>query len=469
MGKTSFFTILFAVCMVAFWSSIPSGCANIIPPGGGPRDSTAPLLLSASPKDSTLNFKGNRITFTFDEFIDDPQDIQNNLLFTPTFEVNPELIIRAKTMTLRLRDSLLPNTTYTFNFGNAIRDINENNVLRNFVYTLSTGPTLDSLTISGKVLLAQTGKTDSTLITILHRNLSDSAVVKERPVYISKVDAGGNFRFQNLPKENFAIYVLGEAGIVRRYQNKSQLFAFADSIVIPGETKDITLFAYREETAQNTSATTSSGSLAKGATANDRRLRFTPTTGSLDLQADYVITFQSPLKNFDSSQVVLSSDSSFMPAAYRVTLDSSRTALRFGSQWKEGTRYNLILNKDFAEDSAGRKLLKTDTLNFTTKKRSDYGQVKIRLRNVDLTKNPVLQFVQGDVVIFSGSVKTGTFTASLFNPGEYELRILYDANNNGRWDAGQFAKTKRQPELVKPIERKITIKAGFENELDLSL
>jgi hypothetical protein len=468
MRKASFCAVLFSVCTVIFWTSIPTGCANIIPPGGGPRDSTAPVLLSVAPKDSTLNFKGARITFTFDEFIDDPQDIQNNLLFTPTFEVNPELTIRAKTMTLRLRDSLLPNTTYTFNFGNAIRDINENNVLRNFVYTFSTGATLDSLTLSGKVLIAQTGKTDSTLIVILHRNLSDSAVVKERPVYISKVDAGGNFRFKNLPKAAFAIYALGEAGIVRRYQNKSQLFAFADTTVTSGETKDIALFAYREEVSQ-TSTTTSSVALPKGAAGNDRRLRFTPPTGTLDLQADYLLTFPNPLKNFDSTQVTFSTDSSFTPATYRVTLDSSRTALRFSSLWREGTTYNLILNKDFAEDSAGRKLLKTDTLNFTTKKRSDYGQVKIRLRNIDLTKNPVLQFVQSDAVVFSGSVRSATFSAALFNPGEYELRILYDANNNGRWDPGQFTETKRQPELVKPIDRKITVKAGFENELDLSL
>lgn len=470
MRTTSFFTILFSLCIVAFWSSIPTGCANIIPPGGGPRDSTAPVLLSVTPKDSTLNFKGSRITFTFDEFIDDPQDIQANLLFTPTFEVNPELTIRAKTMTLRLHDSLLPNTTYRFNFGNAIRDINENNVLRNFVYTFSTGPVLDSLIISGKVIIAQTGKTDSTLLVILHRNLSDSAVRNERPVYISKVDSAGNFRFQNLPKGKFAIYALGDAGMLRRYQDTSKLFAFADSTITAGEAKGITLFAYRKQAPQTTAAAGSSVPSSRGATGNDRRLRFTPpAAGNLDLQINYVLSFQNRLKNFDSTKVSLTTDSSFSPANYSVTLDSSRTLLTFRSQWKEATRYNLILNKDFAEDSAGRKLLKTDTLNFTTKQRSDYGQVKIRIRNIDLAKNPVLQFVQNDVVVVSGAVKSGTFTSNLFTPGDYELRILYDANNNGKWDAGQFFGAKKQPELVKPVQRKLSVKPGFENELDLSL
>jgi hypothetical protein len=46
------------------------GCANIIPPSGGPRDSIPPLLLKAEPGDSSVNFKGSRITFTFDEFVD---------------------------------------------------------------------------------------------------------------------------------------------------------------------------------------------------------------------------------------------------------------------------------------------------------------------------------------------------------------------------------------------------------------
>jgi hypothetical protein len=105
-------------------------------------------------------------------------------------------------------------------------------------------------------------------------------------------------------------------------------------------------------------------------------------------------------------------------------------------------------------------------LFFSTRSASDYGNITVRLKNLDLTKNPVLQFVQNDQVILSAPLKTGTFSQSRFLPGDYELRILYDTNNNGKWDPGQFFGAKRQPELVKPIEQKITVKAAFDNTYD---
>jgi hypothetical protein len=133
MRKASFLPFLLVIAFVAFWTTVPTGCANIIPPTGGPRDTLPPQLVSALPKDSTLNFRANRITLTFDEYVD-LQEVQNNLLFTPTFEINPEVSVRAKTVTVRFRDSLLPNTTYLLNFGNAIRDVNEANPVRNFTW-----------------------------------------------------------------------------------------------------------------------------------------------------------------------------------------------------------------------------------------------------------------------------------------------------------------------------------------------
>jgi hypothetical protein len=444
-----------------------TGCANIIPPGGGPRDSIAPALVSATPPDSTINFSGNRIVLTFDEYID-LQDIQNNLLFTPTFEQNPKIEARAKTITIPFKDSLLPNTTYILNFGNAIRDVNEGNPLKNFVYTFSTGPVIDTLEIAGKLTLAETGGVDSTVIIVLHSDLSDSAV-KKRPVYIARVDANGNFRFTNLPNRQFAIYALGDpVANDRRYQAGTQLFAFANAPVRAGQSEPVTLYAYRQ---QPPAAATNPSPIATPRVGSDRRLQFsTNLSGNQqDISGDLVLNFQTPLRQFDSAMLSLSTDSSYTPAPFSARLDSSRKALSIQSNWTGGKAYHLVLNRDFAEDTAGRKLLKTDTLHFTTRKLSDYGSLSLRVRNIEVARRPVLLFLQNDRVVFSAPIQGSTFSKAMFTPGEYQLRVLYDTNGNGRWDPGSFFGLKRQPEIVRPIARTIVVKAGLDNEFDIGL
>ena len=445
-------------------------CANIIPPSGGPRDSIPPVLIKADPPDSSVNFRARRIVLTFNENLNDLLETQKNLLFTPSFENNPVIEVRGKTITIPFRDSLLPNTTYVLNFGNAIADFNEMNVLRDFSYTFSTGAFLDSLELSGRVVLAETGALDTTMIAMLHTDLSDSAVYKKRPQYIARLNNKGEFRFGNLPADTFASYVLGDAGIARRYQTKTQLFAFRNEPVVAGVTDSILLYAYREAPA----TTPAGGSVVgrgpgAGATANDRRLRFTPSPSPLDLLGDFTLTFTIPLRNYDSTKIALTTDSTFSPVSFTTSLDTSFKILSVRSPWKEGTAYNLALQQDFASDTAGRQLLKGDTLNFTTKKRSDYGSLVIRIRNVDTTSNPVLQFIQNNVVVYSASIKSGSFRNEMFNPGEYELRLLNDTNGNGKWDPGQFFGTKRQPELARQLPEKLSVKANYDNEKEISL
>jgi hypothetical protein len=468
MKKEFLFTVLTLFIFIISLICSP-GCANIIPPSGGPRDSLPPALVSATPKDSTVNFKGNRITLNFNEFID-LEDVQNNLLFTPTFENVPIIEARLRTLTIKMRDTLEPNTTYTFNFGNAIVDVNEGNPKTDFVYTFSSGPVLDSLEIRGKVILAETGKTDSTLIVVLHKSMDDSAIVKQRPRYVARLDSTGNFRFRSLPKDTFAIYALGDAGIMRRYTSPTQTFAFANAPIVAGTDSIFTLFGYKEETedtkkkAQPTST--------RGNAPADKRLRFTSNLegSQQDLLKDLTMTFERPLRTFDSTKLRLTTDSTFTPVSqYRLGLDSTQTILTLQTPWKEATEYNLIIQKDFAEDTLGRKLLKDDTLSFTTRKREDYGNLRIRIRNVDTASNPVLQFVQSDKVVFSATVRSGMFNQALFPPGDYELRMLFDTNNNGKWDPGQFfGPNKKQPEIARPVERKLIVKPNWDNELEIT-
>ena len=154
-----------------------TGCANIVPPLGGPRDSIPPKLVFVTPRDSSKNFTANKIVFNFNEYID-PKDVRTELIVSPVPKLEPIVDAKLRTLTIRIKDTLQPNTTYSFNFGNAIRDVNEGNILRGFTYVFSTGRYIDSMTFTGNVLVANTGKADSTLIVMLHKNLDDSAVVK---------------------------------------------------------------------------------------------------------------------------------------------------------------------------------------------------------------------------------------------------------------------------------------------------
>jgi hypothetical protein len=71
--------------------------------------------------------------------------------------------------------------------------------------------------------------------------------------------------------------------------------------------------------------------------------------------------------------------------------------------------------------------------------------------------------------VFSVPIKSGRYVQSLFSPGDYDLRILYDRNNNGKWDPGQFFEGRKQPEIAFPINQKITVKPDWDNEFERGL
>lgn len=478
MKITRLFRIL-ALCTLAASAFLGgAGCANIVPPAGGPRDSLPPRLLKAEPGDSTRQFNGNRFYFTFDEFVE-VQNAQQELLVSPLPRIDPVLDWKLNTVTVKWRDSLEPNTTYTIDFGKSIKDVNEGNVVREFTYTFSTGPFIDSLTLRGNVVLAETGKVDTTLIVMLHTLAEDSAVVNQKPRYVTRLDGRGGFLFKNLPPRVYYLYALKDENNTRRYFNDKQLFAFAEGPVVISDTvAPLTLYAYANTTAAASTAPATAPSAFPGrrgrdnATAVDRRLRFTTnlTEGTQDLLGNFIMSFEQPLKIYDSSKVSLRMDTSFTPVEdYSFRPDSTRRNLVLLHPWKENRTYHLILDRDFAEDSTGKKLLKSDTLSFRTRKLDDYGKLRLRVRNLDFSRHPVLQFVLNGKITHSQSMTGPDLEIPLFVPGEYELRVLFDDNLNGRWDPGEFFGVHRQPERVQPIGRTILVRPRWENEFEIAL
>jgi len=443
------------------------GCANIIPPVGGPRDSLPPVLISAVPGDSARNIKPAKITLTFNEYVDQLQNVTENVIISPTLSTMPQIDSRLKTVTVRIKDTLEPNTTYTINFGNAIKDVNEGNVLKNFTYTFSTGATIDENTLSGRVILAETGKTDSSLIAVLHRDLSDSSIIKQRPRYYARLDGKGNFTFNNLPEGRFNLFII-ENNFMKQYTDTTSLFAFINEpVIISDTTPNVLLYAYRQGKPKPTATTATGGNT--GGRTQDRRLRYTNNETTIkDVLSPLQLDFNRKLKTFDSAGFILT-DTNYHPLSnYSIQLDSNRTKVSVRYPWQLSTKYKLIIQKTAAADKDDITLLKNDTLTFTTKREQDYGSVKIRFNNLDLSKNPVLQIVLNDVIVESAPLTNREFRKKIFRPGEYEFRILYDANNNGIWDAGNYT-LKKQPEVALYITRKLTVKANWDNEEEITL
>src|SRR5882757_3897921 len=218
-----------------------SGCAQIGAPVGGPRDSIAPKLVSAFPKQNTTNFTGNKITLNFDEYVE-VADAQKNVLVSPYPKTTPFVNYKFKTVTIKLKDTLKPNTTYSINFGDAIKDVNEGNLFRDFTYVFSTGNFIDSATFNGNVQLAETGGIDTTIIVLLYRNANDSSVQKTKPDYVARIRGDGRFKFVNLPEDTYKVYALKDGDYSKTYNAKTELFAFTNKdIRVASKTDSVTL------------------------------------------------------------------------------------------------------------------------------------------------------------------------------------------------------------------------------------
>ncbi|MFI5163656.1 MAG: Ig-like domain-containing protein [Bacteroidia bacterium] len=234
------------ICILFF------SCAQIVTPTGGPRDVKPPRAIRYIPDSAAINFKAKNIAIAFNEYIV-LADLQKQLVISPPMKKMPDVKTKGKMLLIELKDTLKKNTTYTFNFGNSIRDYTEGNALEDFHYVFSTGNYIDSLSLSGIVKNASDLKTEKGILVMLYdvSALSDKSLDsvpnKIIPSYFAKTNADGSYKINNIRASTYKAFTLKDINANYLYDSPEENIAFCDSLINISKNTKLDMILFKEE------------------------------------------------------------------------------------------------------------------------------------------------------------------------------------------------------------------------------
>ncbi len=182
-----------------------SRCANQLPPPGGEVDKTPPSIVELNPKDGTVNFKGNSIDITFSEYVN-RRSVQDNIFISPKINGELDYSWSGRSLEITFPDSLKKNTTYSITVGAGAADLNNNNRMAEaFSFSFSTGSTIDSCKIAGKVY----DKDPAGILIFAYKGKGDEInIAKAQPDYVSQVGRNGNYILKGLGYGNYSVFAI---------------------------------------------------------------------------------------------------------------------------------------------------------------------------------------------------------------------------------------------------------------------
>lgn len=241
------FTGMRALVWLCF-SALMVACASQGRPEGGAKDEIPPEFVSSNPAPGSRNVNKSRITLTFNENVQ-LEDAFTKVIVSPPQKTPPKISANGRHITADFQDTLLPNTTYTLDFADAIKDLNEGNVLDGFALDFSTGDSIDSLRISGMVLQAENLEPAQGMLVGIYSNYTDTSLTKVPFDRIARTNQLGQFTIRNLKPGSYRIFAVND--INRDYHwDRSEDIAFFDTTIVPWvETIEVadTLFASNRE------------------------------------------------------------------------------------------------------------------------------------------------------------------------------------------------------------------------------
>ena len=530
------------------------GCATVINPTGGPKDITPPKVVNSAPPDFSRNFNSDYIRINFNKFIR-ANNINNNAIISPPLKKSPEYSVKGRSLIIRLKEHLRDTTTYTISLENSISDIRENNLATNLQYVFSTGKLIDSLNIAGKVIDAYTLKPEKDVYVMLYSHKYDSVPLKERPVYISRTDAKGNFELKNLRNDKYKIFALKDVNANFLYDQPNEKIAFIDSLAIPylrdtitkdtlknkryflnifqendslqklikswvvtknqiqfifrypvtklnvyplnfkpaqkwyysefsktRDTLNLWLIDYKKDSIilslkdgkkfsdtvkLNLSRKSKSKLLDKLVGKEDKiffRLNVNKNT-SFDFYKPILLASATPVKEFQYNKIKLLDNKDTILPSVRFS-DSINRKIEISYNFKDDHNYKLFIPPHTFKDIYG---LTNDTIkvDFKTQELKYYATIKLIPNFSDFKISRIIQLLdEHDNVIREVFVKTrSNIIFDHIPPVKYKLRMILDANKNGKWDTGNYLRH-IQPEKVIYYSKPVSARSNWDLEIE---
>ena len=220
------------ILLSAIVALLLAACASMGRPDGGPYDEDPPVLVKSSPALNATGVTDGKIEIVFDENVK-LQNAFEKVVVSPPQKQMPEIRSNGKRVTVELFDTLVPGTTYSIDFSDAIADNNEGNPYENFTYVFSTGDAVDTLAVSGTVLNAEDLEPIKGIVVGLHSCLDDSAFTKKPFERVSRTDSRGYFSIKGIAPGTYRVYALADANQNYCFDQKSEKIAFMETTVSP--------------------------------------------------------------------------------------------------------------------------------------------------------------------------------------------------------------------------------------------
>lgn len=530
MGRSA--VLLFLLALVC-------SCAQVKPITGGEKDGVPPTLVSAIPANGSVDFSTEAIYLEFNERIQLDR-VRDRLLVSPPLDEPPTVrIAGSRALAIRLNAPLEPNTTYTFNLGECVKDLTEGNTAPGLNYVFSTGHTLDSLALTGTVVNAFSGAPEKDMFVLLYNAADTNSFRTSRPAYVTKCDALGLFGIGHLPQGRYHVYALRDKNSNYRYDLPNEEIAFMDTAytltaadtaapvillrsflpassdqqvrsykVIPDGALQLVLARAADSITVRDIARTG-GSLSWRPRWNGTRdtVMLWPSDTTLLSMGHYEISdagavldtlhykpvqrmpFHTglsaglvedasgawirlrtarPIASIDSARFTLMRDSTALP--FHVTALEDGHTIALHAEMIPGTTTKLTVEPKAVRDIYGGV---NDTLRMAFGRAADQGTgtLRIELKHLPDNSSSLIQLLDAQQRITQESTITGPSASVKWErlaPGVRTLRLVADANGNGRWDTGEWA-TLRQPERTWYHTEPVNVRAAWDVVVDWDL